>query len=95
LYGQNIRLRPTWGAPRIHGELFTLGFEVAHRDALERLAAADLSNTQWQRDLSFSYESVGDVLGAQGTIERVGTITSRPILGGLHHLRRVLVDFAA
>ena len=30
----------------------------------ERLAATDSSNTQWQRDLSVSYDDVGDVLVA-------------------------------
>jgi len=35
----------------------------------ERLAAADRSNMQWQRDLSVSYEKIGDVLMAQGRLE--------------------------
>jgi tetratricopeptide (TPR) repeat protein len=41
----------------------------AYRDSLairERLAAADRSNSVWQRGLSVSYEKVGDVLVAQG-----------------------------
>jgi tetratricopeptide (TPR) repeat protein len=44
----------------------------AYRDSLairERLAAADRSNTQWQRDLSISYEKVGEVLVAQGKLD--------------------------
>jgi tetratricopeptide (TPR) repeat protein len=44
----------------------------AYRDGLaifERLAAADRSNTQWQRDLSVSYNNVGDVLVAQGKLD--------------------------
>ena len=44
----------------------------AYRDGLaiaERLAAADRSNTQWQRDLSVSYSKVGDVLMAQGKLD--------------------------
>jgi tetratricopeptide (TPR) repeat protein len=44
----------------------------AHRDGLviaERLAAADRSNTRWQRDLSVFYERVGDVLKAQGKLD--------------------------
>ena len=44
----------------------------AYRDSLairERLAAADRSNTEWQRDLSISYEKVGDVLKAQGKLD--------------------------
>jgi tetratricopeptide (TPR) repeat protein len=44
----------------------------AYRDGLaiaERLAAADRSNTEWQRDLSGSYEKVGNVLVAQGKLD--------------------------
>ena len=44
----------------------------AYRDSLaiaERLAAADRSNTQWQRDLSVSYNNVGDVLVKQGKLD--------------------------
>src|SRR6266446_5713853 len=33
------------------------------------LAAADRSNMQWQRDLSVSYDKVGDVLMAQGRLD--------------------------
>ena len=40
---------------------------TASRSA-ERLAKADPSNAGWQRDLSVSYESVGDVLVAQGNL---------------------------
>jgi tetratricopeptide (TPR) repeat protein len=36
---------------------------------LERLAAADRSNTQWQRDLWVSYGKVADVLVAQGKLD--------------------------
>ena len=44
----------------------------AYRDGLaigERLAAADRSNSGWQRDLSVSYNKVGDVLVAQGKLD--------------------------
>ena len=43
----------------------------SYRDGLaiaERLAKADPSNTGWQRDLSVSYNKVGDVLVAQGNL---------------------------
>ncbi len=43
----------------------------AYRDSLaiaERLAKADPGNAGWQRDLSVSYDKVGDVLVAQGTL---------------------------
>src|SRR5258706_9460279 len=35
----------------------------------ERLAASDRSNTGWQRDLSVSYDRIGDVLVAQGKLD--------------------------
>jgi tetratricopeptide (TPR) repeat protein len=44
----------------------------AYGDALairERLTTTDPSNTQWQRDLSVSYNKVGDVLVAQGKLD--------------------------
>ena len=44
----------------------------AFRDGLaiaERLAKADPQNAGWQRDLSVSYDKVGDVLVAQGQLE--------------------------
>ena len=34
-----------------------------------RLAASDRSNSGWQRDLSVSYNSIGDVLVAQGKLD--------------------------
>jgi tetratricopeptide (TPR) repeat protein len=43
----------------------------AYRDGLaivERGAAADRSNTQWQNDLSLSYGKIGNVLAAQGKL---------------------------
>src|SRR5438552_15512067 len=44
----------------------------AYRDGLairERLAAADANNSQRQRDLSVSYNKIGDVLVAQGKLD--------------------------
>jgi hypothetical protein len=43
-----------------------------YRDSLgirERLAAIDPSNTQWERDLSVSYDKIGDVLVVQGKLD--------------------------
>ena len=45
----------------------------AYRDSLaiaERLAKADPGNAGWQRDLSVSYNNVGDVLVAQGNLTK-------------------------
>ncbi|MDP8256308.1 MAG: tetratricopeptide repeat protein [Candidatus Alcyoniella australis] len=41
---------------------------ISTRDAGERLATADPSNTGWQRDLSVSHNKLGDVLRAQGDL---------------------------
>jgi tetratricopeptide (TPR) repeat protein len=38
------------------------------RSAMERLAAPDAGNANWQRDLSVSYEKVGGVQEAQGNL---------------------------
>jgi tetratricopeptide (TPR) repeat protein len=43
-------------------------YEEAHRMA-QRLTAGDPSNTEWQRDLSVSYNRLGDVAVAQGQLE--------------------------
>jgi hypothetical protein len=47
-----------------------------YRDGLaivERLAAADRSNTQWQHDLAWSYQKVGDMFIAQGKLDEALT----------------------
>ncbi len=44
----------------------------AYRDSLairEHLASTERSNTQWQRDLSISYNKLGDVLVKQGKLD--------------------------
>ena len=44
----------------------------AYQDGLairEKLAAQDPSNTEWQRDLSVSFDRIGDVQSAQGNLE--------------------------
>jgi len=35
----------------------------------KKLAAGDPTNSQWQRDLSVSYEKLGDVAVTQGQLE--------------------------
>ncbi len=43
-------------------------YEEAHRMA-QRLTTSDPGNTDWQRDLSVSYEKLGDVAVAQGKLD--------------------------
>jgi hypothetical protein len=40
---------PTWGVPRIHGELKMLGFDISERSALRWMRKAP-RNLSWQRD---------------------------------------------
>jgi tetratricopeptide (TPR) repeat protein len=42
-------------------------------NAFTELAAQDPSNAEWQRDLSISYNKIGDVLSAQGKLEEAIT----------------------
>jgi hypothetical protein len=61
-----------------------------YRDGLaivERLAAADRSNTQWQHDLAWSYQKVGDMFIAQGKLDEALTA----YLDGLAILERLAV----
>ena len=59
--GDAARAHTTLGAARRE-------FDEAHRLAL-RLTAGDLSNTEWQRDLSVSHNKLGDVAVAQGKLD--------------------------
>ncbi len=48
-------------------------YEDAHHIA-QRLTASDPSNTQWQRDLSVSYNKLGDVAVAQGQLTEAARV---------------------
>jgi hypothetical protein len=68
---------PLWGAPRIHGELLKLGFEVAQSSVAKYMVKRRGPPSQgWQ---TFLHNHAPDI--AQPT----GVISSRAILGGLHH----------
>jgi len=61
---------PLWGAPRIHGELLKLGFEVAQSTVAKYMPKRRGPPSQgWRTFLR----------------NRIGNITSQAILGGLHH----------
>jgi tetratricopeptide (TPR) repeat protein len=47
---------------------FSLKSYLKRHNIAERLAAHDPANTQWQRDLSVSYEKIGDVQMTQGDL---------------------------
>jgi tetratricopeptide (TPR) repeat protein len=53
----------------VHSDDVPARATVADVAIRERLAAADRSNTEWQRDLLWSYNKVGEVLAAQGKLE--------------------------
>ena len=63
---------PFWGAPRIHGELLKLGFEVAQS------SVAKYNGVRTHRSLN---EDAPD----SRQIQRTGSIKSHALLGGLHH----------
>src|SRR6516162_4221909 len=44
---------PTWGAPRIHGELLKLGLEISESTVSRYLAQGVSSSDSWQRWLTF------------------------------------------
>ena len=48
-------------------------YEEAHRQA-QRLTASDPGNTQWQRDLSVSYNKLGEVAVAQGQLAEAARV---------------------
>jgi len=61
---------PLWGAPRIHGELLKLGFELAQSTVAKYMPKRRGPPSQgWRTFLR----------------NRIGNITSQEILGGLHH----------
>ncbi len=48
------------------------GFLATVHEVLARLAAADPANAAWQRDLSVSFERLGDLATAQGNLPEAG-----------------------
>jgi len=45
-----VRENPTWGAPRIHGELLKLGLEISERTVsryIKRLSPSDQTRNLW------------------------------------------------
>jgi tetratricopeptide (TPR) repeat protein len=66
------------------------GALAAHRESLAiatRLVDQDKSNTDWQRDLSVSYDKVGDVLSAQGKLMEALNAYQQSL-----NIRRTLAD---
>jgi hypothetical protein len=90
---------PLWGAPRIHGELLKLGFEVAQSSVAKYMVKRDgplvaLGEGHLRRILqsyaryyngSRTHRSSNKDAPVHRATERLGAIISRPILGGLHH----------
>ena len=53
----------------------------AYQDSLaiaEKLAAQDPANAEWQRDLSVSFEKIGDVQSAKGDLDGASRPTGQP-----------------
>jgi hypothetical protein len=67
---------PLWGAPRIHGELLKLGFENLRR--VLKSYADYYTRVRTHRSLNKDAP-------VSRPVQRTGVISSRAILGGLHH----------
>lgn len=90
---------PLWGAPRIHGELLKLGFELAQSTVAKymvkrRPGGAGQTWKTLRRILSAYADyynnsrphlSLAKDSPYHRPIQSAGTLVSRPILGGLHH----------
>ena len=56
-----VKENPTWGAPRIHGELLKLGFEISERTVsryIRRLSPSDQSRKLWTTFLRNHREAI-------------------------------------
>jgi hypothetical protein len=69
---------PLWGAPRIHGELLKLGFEVSQSSVAKYIV------NRYYNDLR-THRSLDKDAPFSRPVQRTGSITSQPLLGGLHH----------
>jgi hypothetical protein len=77
LIRQMSRENLLWGAPRIHGELLKLGFELAQSSVLRSLL-------QRRQNSSIPYKDAP----VSRSVQRAGVVSSSAILGGLHHHSR-------
>jgi hypothetical protein len=76
---------PLWGAPRIHGELLKLGFAIAQSILGEAHLRRILQTYAGYYNKIRTHRSLDKDAPAFRPVQRVGTITSNAILGGLHH----------
>ena len=88
------RENPTWGAPRIHGELQMLGFDVAERTVSRympmRPAPGDLVE-RWKIFLRNHQEAI---VGMDFFTVPTATFDVLYVLVFVHHARRRVVHFA-
>jgi hypothetical protein len=83
---------PLWGAPRIHGELLKLGFEVAQSSVAKYMVKRPglhlrrilRSYARYYNDIR-THRSLDKDAPVTRPVQRVGVIISRAVLGGLHH----------
>jgi hypothetical protein len=72
---------PLWGAPRIHGELLKLGFDVAQSTVSKYMMRRRGPPSQgWKTFL----RNHADAPNCR-PIERCGVVVANAVLGGLHH----------
>ena len=83
---QMVAENPTWGAPRIHGELIMLGFTVSERTISRWMKQAPRDPQLARQWLSFSSQSPGSDCG-HGLLHRANDRLRRPPLLLCHRPR--------
>jgi putative transposase len=88
------RENPTWGAPRIHGELLKLGFDIAERTVSRympiRPAPGDVVE-RWKVFLRYHQEAI---VGMDFFTVPTATFDILYVLVFVHHARRGVVHLA-
>ena len=91
LIRQMVSDNPTWGAPRIHGELLKVGFDVSERTVsrfLERIQPEPRRTGSQTWSTFLRNQAKGIVAVDMFTVPKppeMGEVISLPRLDGLHH----------
>ncbi len=84
---------PTWGAPRIHGELLMLGYVVSERTGSRWMKRAPKAPDPARRWLAFLHNHRETIAAMDFFTVPTGTFRVRYCLFVIHHERRRIVHF--
>jgi hypothetical protein len=80
---------PLWGAPRIHGELLKLGIDIGQTSVAKYMVKVHLRRVLKSYADYYNcvrtHRSLNKDAPVTRQIQRIGSIKSQAILGGLHH----------